>query len=109
VELRRFRRAPISRPVVFTPVPASEDDVFSDGQSVDISLGGMFVATDFPASFGSEVLIRVTLDDTAGELALPAIVRWTRPDGMGVQFGLLGARETFAITEIVRLFEEASR
>ena len=109
MELRRFRRAPISRAVVFTPLPVQEGDVFSDGQSVDISLGGMFVTTDFPAAFGAEISIHITLDDTAGELLLPAIVRWTRPDGMGVQFGLMGARETFAITEIVRLFEEASR
>ena len=35
-------------------------------------------------------------------MVLPAIVRWTSPVGMGVQFGLLGVRETHAITEIVR-------
>jgi hypothetical protein len=35
-------------------------------------------------------------------MLLPGIVRWTKQDGMGVQFRLLGARETHAITEIMR-------
>ena len=30
------------------------------------------------------------------------VSRWQRKDGMGIQFRLLGARETHAITEIVR-------
>ena len=34
--------------------------------------------------------------------ALPGVVRWNRDDGMGVQFGLIGARETHAITELTR-------
>jgi hypothetical protein len=111
VELRRFRRAPVRRPVLFliSSPPPEDDDAFSDGMSVDISLGGMFVTSDFPAPFGAEITLHVTLDDTSGELVLPATVRWTRPDGMGIQFGLLGARETLVITEIVRLWEEASR
>jgi type IV pilus assembly protein PilZ len=33
--------------------------------------------------------------------ALPGIVRWVKPGSMGVQFGLLGARETYAITEML--------
>ena len=105
MELRRFRRAPIRRPVLFAP---KDDDAFSDGMSVDISLGGMFIATEFPrrSARRSPSTRRST---GAGELVLPAIVRWTRPDGMGVQFQLLGARETFAITEIVRLFREEAR
>jgi Tfp pilus assembly protein PilZ len=104
VELRRFNRAPISRPVLFAP---KDDDAFTDGMSVDISLGGMFIASEAPAPFGAEIVVHITLDEGTEELVLPAIVRWTRPDGMGVQFGLLGARETFAITDIVRRSEES--
>lgn len=106
MELRRFKRAPLNRPVLFAP---KDDDAFSDGVGVDISLGGMFVSSEFPAEFGVEVTIHLTLDDASPELILPAIVRWTRPDGMGVQFGPLGARETFAITQIVRRYEESAR
>jgi type IV pilus assembly protein PilZ len=41
-------------------------------------------------------------------MALPAVVRWTSKDGMGVQFGLLGARETHEITEFVKATEGAA-
>ena len=40
--------------------------------------------------------------DRGGLDQIPGVVRWTRPDGMGVQFGLLGARETHAITELTK-------
>jgi type IV pilus assembly protein PilZ len=39
---------------------------------------------------------------TKGDLRLPAIVRWTKPDGFGVQFGSLGARETHAISQLLK-------
>jgi hypothetical protein len=39
---------------------------------------------------------------TKAELRLPAIVRWATPDGFGVQFGSLGARETHAISELFK-------
>jgi hypothetical protein len=105
LELRRFSRAPINQPVLFA---LKGDDSFSEGLAKDVSLGGMFITTEFPAPFGAEITVHATLDGS-GELALPAIVRWTRADGMGLQFQLLGARETFTITEIVRRHEESSR
>jgi type IV pilus assembly protein PilZ len=40
--------------------------------------------------------------------ALPGIVRWTNAHGMGVQFGLLGAKETHTITELVAAHERES-
>ena len=106
MELRRFSRAPIHQLLLFAP---KDDDAFVEGTAMDISLGGMFVGAEFPAAFGVEITIHTRLDGADGEFVLPAIVRWTRPDGMGVQFGLLGARETLAITEIVRKFEASRR
>jgi type IV pilus assembly protein PilZ len=106
VELRRFKRARIRYPVLFAP---ADDDVFTDGVAVDISLGGMFIESEFPCAFGATIQIHLTPAGATSELVLPATVRWTRPDGMGVQFGLLGARETFAITELVRASEDSSR
>ncbi|HEY2509708.1 MAG TPA: PilZ domain-containing protein [Polyangiaceae bacterium] len=100
MELRRFVRVPLDQTVVFA---LKGEDAFSDGLAKDISLGGMFVATEFVPPFGAEVTVHLALVDGEPELVLPAIVRWTRPDGMGLQFQLLGARETFAITEVVRL------
>ena len=33
---------------------------------------------------------------------LPGVVRWLKPGGFGVQFGLLGARDTHAISELFK-------
>ena len=72
------------------------------GQSTDISLGGMFIETTQPAPFGAEIVVHVHVPGEPSAFALPGVVRWVRSDGMGVQFGLLGARETHTITELVR-------
>jgi hypothetical protein len=44
----------------------------------------------------------VILPSQRAPFALPGVVRWNRDGGMGVQFGLIGARETHAITELTR-------
>ena len=107
MELRRFTRAPIAHALEFA-AKGAEDVERIDGLAKDISVGGMFVETDFPIGFGKGVIIYLKLPTEKKELTLPGIVRWTRAGGMGVQFGLLGARETHAITEIVKARDEAS-
>jgi len=67
----------------------------------DFSLGGVHVDTTTPAPFGANVNVYIRLKGTSAESALPGIVRWVKPGSMGVQFGLLGARETYAITEML--------
>ncbi|HWL85447.1 MAG TPA: PilZ domain-containing protein [Polyangiaceae bacterium] len=103
MELRRTPRAPIDLLVEFAPKAAGSDR--RGGRAKDISLGGMFVETADPPEFGAEVVIEVTLPGQRTAFVLPGVVRWTHPDGMGVQFRTLSARETFAITEIVRATE----
>ncbi len=88
----------IDVPVEFT-TRGSLDKV--PGVSKDISLGGMFIDTAFPAAFGAAVLVGFTLPGHP-PLLVSGTVRWTSGGGMGVQFGLIGARETYAITEIER-------
>jgi type IV pilus assembly protein PilZ len=102
VELRRFTRAPLEQPLEFQ---AKNEGRRHRGLAKDISVGGMFVQTDEPAPFGAEVVVHLTLPSDNKELRLPGVVRWTRPNGFGVQFGLLGVRETHAITEIVKRTE----
>lgn len=99
IEKRRFARAPIALPVVFAKKGSAES---ARGIGKDISLGGIFVETDAPASFGAEVVVRVRLKTPKAlqDFDLPGVVRWVRSDGMGVQFGLLGALETHAIIEL---------
>ena len=72
------------------------------GTGRDISIGGMFVEATEAVSFGEELSIEVRLPRAKQGMALPAIVRWLGPGGFGVQFGLLGARETHAISELYR-------
>ncbi len=67
----------------------------------DFSLGGMHVQTTKPAPFGASVTVYTKLKGLQAVSALPGIVRWIKADEMGVQFGLLGARETFALTEML--------
>lgn len=62
----------------------------------------MFIETPEPLAHHAQLTVHVTIPGQSAPFALPAKVRWTRPDGMGVQFDLLGARETFAITEHAR-------
>src|ERR1700678_2556521 len=97
-EQRRFPRVPIGVQVEVTSRDSWEK---APGIARDISLGGTFVETAFRATFGVAVLVGFTLPGQKPML-LPGIVRWTSERGMGVQFGLLGAQETHAITEIER-------
>jgi type IV pilus assembly protein PilZ len=99
-EQRRFARAPMQQPLVFK---RKGDDTPSRGIGKDISVGGMYIETTTPAPFGAEVVVVTALSGQRGELSLPGVVRWLKPGGMGVQFSLLGARETHVITELVRL------
>ncbi len=100
IELRRSQRAPLDVPVEFTN---KGSDTRHPGRSKDISVGGMFVITDHPLAFGAELVIHVLLPGQKAPSALPGVVRWSRQgEGMGVQFGLMGARETHAITELTK-------
>jgi type IV pilus assembly protein PilZ len=98
-EQRRHGRAPLNVPVEFE---SKGSDQRFGGMAKDISLGGMFIETPEPLPFHAELTVRVLLPGQRAPFALPAVVRWTREGGMGVQFGLIGARETHAITEVTR-------
>lgn len=65
----------------------------------DLGIGGLFAECAECPPFNTSVM--VVLDGADGPLRLPGIVRWTNEVGMGLQLGLLGARETHAIAELV--------
>ncbi len=90
-EIRQHPREPIRLPVAFT-LPSGER---VEAVCENLSMGGMFVATERAAAFGASVQMTVRLG--GAEFVLPSTVRWTNATGMGVQFGLLGARETHAL------------
>lgn len=99
VELRRFQRTPIDLEVEFETKGSNERRI---GRATDVSLGGMFVRVASPPAFSTEVVLYFRVRGHRGLQAIPGVVRWTGNDGMGVQFGLLGARETFALTELAK-------
>jgi hypothetical protein len=99
VEQRRSHRALLAAPV---QVKRKGSDEVADGRARDVSVGGMFVETTSQFAFGADVVVYAVLPGQKEPFALPAVVRWTRHDGIGLQFGLLGARETHLITEVVR-------
>lgn len=98
-DLRRHARSPLGVPVQFAK---KGTEVRLSGHARDISIGGVFVETETPLSFRDELVVYLTVAKEKEPLLLPGVVRWTREAGMGVQFDLLGARETHLITEITR-------
>jgi hypothetical protein len=69
------------------------------GLTRDLSVGGAFVESGEIPAFGSKV--NVTLDVAGSEnMRISGIVRWTKPDGFGVQFQLLGAKETHLLAKL---------
>lgn len=100
IELRRYSRAPLDVAVELTPKGSQERIA---GRAKDISLGGMFIETPAALAHHAQLVVHVKLPGQNAPFALPAKVRWTSAQGMGVQFDLIGARETFAITEYTKL------
>ncbi|WP_437660337.1 PilZ domain-containing protein [Sorangium sp. So ce1182] len=94
---RKHPRRPIELSIAFR----IGDGPRIDAICRDISLGGMFIETTSPAPFGATVEVLLSLSGLKQAAAIPSIVRWTTAEGMGVQFGSMGARETYALTELL--------
>ena len=102
-EKRQHQRAVLR---VSVAIRGQADDARSEGQtwaaeSEDISLGGMFILGDTLPPIGTEVQVEFVLPGL-GPVRMPAYVRWKREVGVGLQFGLIGPRETHAIGRLVR-------
>ncbi len=94
---RAHARVPLSVQVACEVVGAGA----IQGQAKDISIGGMFIESEATVTFGTEVTIVLLLPKGKAASRLPGVIRWIKPGGFGVQFGLLGARETHAISELL--------
>ncbi|MET0592822.1 MAG: PilZ domain-containing protein [Polyangiaceae bacterium] len=96
-EKRRHFRKQVSLDAEFNVA----DGPRQTGSCRDFSLGGVHIDTTTPAPFGANITVYLRLKGATSVSALPGIVRWVKAGSMGVQFGLLGARETYAITEML--------
>jgi hypothetical protein len=97
LEKRGTRRIHVSLPVLCEP---SHGEPFG-GTIVDIGLGGSCIECTEVPGFGTELCIVTLLPGAADVSRLPATVRWARDGTFGVQFGLLGARDTRLIVELM--------
>lgn len=99
VENRRHKRSLVDFTVEFSARGSTE---LRAGRAKDLSQGGMLIESLQPLAFGVEIVIRVPFATRGAPIELSGVVRWNHPGGMGVQFGLLGARETNAIAELTK-------
>jgi type IV pilus assembly protein PilZ len=97
VQRRRHERHTVAVPVTFT----CEGTIVS-AHSKDLSLGGMFIETDRALPYGTRFSLEVTLPAVREPLRFDATVRWTSPQGMGVQWGALRIIETWALNQVLR-------
>jgi type IV pilus assembly protein PilZ len=73
------------------------------GTARDLGVGGVFIESTQVVPFGTELVIVARLPGMNTGLRLPGLVRWAKLDGFGVQFGLLGARETHGILALMKV------
>ncbi len=92
-ERRRYVRKRVDLPGSLQLGDGSEQEV----HITDMCPGGAFVELEGTPEFGSKVKLTIKLP--SDDIVVDATVRWAKGIGVGVQFGLLGARETYAITE----------
>src|SRR5262245_8227655 len=93
-ENRKHPRTQITSPIAFQ----IGDGPLIEAESRDISLGGMFITTTEAAAYGATIKVYINLPDMKHEAVIDSIVRWNTAEGMGVQFGRMGARETHGLT-----------
>jgi type IV pilus assembly protein PilZ len=79
-----------------------EDGRRVEALSRDMSIGGAFVETDTPAKFARVMPVDLMIPGAKQPIRVMATVRWTQRDGMGLQFGTMGVRDTHALTELLR-------
>jgi hypothetical protein len=96
-EKRRHHRKEVNQAVAFS----TDSGPRVNGTCRDLSLGGMAIETDLPALFGEKVVVYMKLKGLADESKIRGVVRWTKPAMMGVQFDLMGARETHALAALL--------
>jgi type IV pilus assembly protein PilZ len=96
-EKRKHLRVPIALAVLCEPVHGEPFTAIT----ADFGLGGSRLESSEVHAFGTELVLSLRLPGSRDLSRLPAIVRWTKPNAFGVQFGPLGARDTKAIAELM--------
>jgi type IV pilus assembly protein PilZ len=72
-----------------------------DGVATNISLGGVRIESSEVPAYGTQLTVVLRVPGEAATSRLPATVRWSAPGCFGVEFGLLGARDTYRIVDLM--------
>ena len=73
-------------PVRFRTIVNGHPGAWVDAETRNIGVGGAFVVTKLVQPIGDPVTIELSLPTTDQVFTLPAVVRWSDGNGMGVQF-----------------------
>lgn len=94
------RRRRHSRIDVQLPVEVLVDGVddVQKSRCANLSLGGMFVLLVPGPPHGTKLRVWLSLP-TGDRLMVTGTIRWSTRDGVGIQHELLGARDTFILTQ----------
>lgn len=78
------------------------DGVHVEAVTRDVSLGGIFIETDKALPYGVMADFHLSLPALPEPAVIRGTVRWSASTGMGVQFHVLRAKETWAINQLAR-------
>jgi hypothetical protein len=93
-----------SRLRVCVRIPVScevEGDLVFGAIATDISFAGLRIESADLPGFGAKLTIVAQLPGASDLSRLPATVRWVGLESFGVRFGLLGARDTYRIADLM--------
>lgn len=93
---RKTQRFNVKVPVVFFL-----DGVEHKAESVNMSLGGMFVTTAEEIPFGAKVQVQFSIPAMDEPIKVEATVRWVDAGtGIGLQFAALRAKAVWALQKV---------
>jgi hypothetical protein len=76
------------------------------GRTVNISVGGVFLAGSMAPEVGSKVTLLIRLPGVPDICSIPCVVRWSKIDeGVGLHFESLRPIEVWSISRIMRAAE----
>jgi hypothetical protein len=78
-----------------------EGDLVFSAIVTDISLAGLRIESADLPGFGAKLTVVAQLPGASDLSRLSATVRWVGSESFGVQFGLLGARDTYRIADLM--------
>ena len=77
------------------------------GQSLNFSIGGMFIEISPLPEFGSKVTLQIDLPGVPETCKIPCIVRWTKNEhGAGIQFEYVRPIEVWALSKLIRKLKD---